>query len=123
MNEKALNEEKRMKNLTKGFALVCLLLVVGLINVGCSSGGVEDEFAKAISEVNKDWVLYEVKQVRGATVIKVEVLNSSKVPFKQAKKAMEALQKIDPKLAGYIEFYNAEVGMVLRKVELIPAAT
>lgn len=112
-----------MRNLTKRFVLVCLLLVAGLTFGGCSSGGVEDEFAKAISEVNKDWVLYEVKQVGNATVIKVEVINSSKVPFRQAKKAMEALQKIDPKLAGYIEFYNAEVGIVLRKVEIIPAAT
>lgn len=112
-----------MRNLTKGFVVVFLLLAGGLIYGGCSSGGIEDEFAKALSGINKDWVLYEVKQRGNATVIKVEVLNASKVPFKQAKKAMEALQKIDPKLAGYIEFYNAEVGIVLRKVEIIPAAT
>ncbi len=112
-----------MRNLIKGFVLLCLLPVAGLIYGGCTSGGVEDKFAKAISEVNKNWELYEVKQVGNATVIKVEVFNSDKVPFKEAKKALEALQKIDPKLAGYIEFYNSEVGIVLRKVEIIPAAT
>lgn len=112
-----------MRNFKKGSVLACLLLVTGLIAGGCSSGGIEDEFADAISAVNKNWELYEVKQVRGATVIKVEVFNSAKVPFKEAKRAMEALQKIDPKLSGYIEFYNSEVGIVLRKVEIIPAVT
>ncbi|MFQ5430966.1 MAG: hypothetical protein ACE5EN_00500 [Nitrospinota bacterium] len=105
------------------------LIVLGLILVplmvfqACTSGGVEDKYAKVFSDINKDWELYEVKQAGGSTIIKVEVINSDKVPFKEAKKAMEALQKMDPKLSGYIEFYNSEVGIVLRKVEIIPAAT
>lgn len=112
-----------MGNMIKGFVSLGLLLVAGLIFGGCTSDGIEDKFAKALSDVDKNWELYEVKQVGDHTVIKVEVYNTDKVPFKEAKKAMEALQKIDPKLAGYIEFYNSEVGIVLRKVEIIPNAT
>lgn len=112
-----------MQVLIKRLIVLGLILGLGLIFQACTSDGVEDKFAKAISEVNKNWELYEVKQVGNVTVVKVEVFNTDKVPFKEAKKAMEALQKIDPKLAGYIEFYNSEVGIVLRKVEIIPATT
>ena len=57
----------------------------------CTSGGVEDQFAKALSDVNKDWELYEIAENRGAMVIKVEV--SEIVSFKDGKKAVEAIQK------------------------------
>ncbi len=98
-----------------------LIFVATAVFGGCTSANDQDtKFAKIFSDINKDWVLYEVKKKGKTVVIKVEV--SANVPFKEAKKALEAIQKSDPKLEGYIEFYNAEVGMVLRKVEIIPDA-
>jgi hypothetical protein len=109
-----------MRGLIKGLVVLCALLGSGLIFQACTSGGVEDQYAKALSDINKDWQLYEVKKQGDSTIIRVEV--SDVVSFKDGKKAMIALQKIDPQLTGYIEFYNAEVGMVLRKVEIFPSS-
>ena len=102
--------------LKKAWALV---LIAGLVVVACDSGtDQESKYAKIFSELNEDWSLYEIVQQGNMTVIRVEVTDV--VPFKEAKKALAAIQKDSPKLEGYIEFYNSEVGMVLRKVEIIP---
>ncbi|VAX25485.1 hypothetical protein MNBD_NITROSPINAE02-1173 [hydrothermal vent metagenome] len=98
-----------------------LIFVAAAVFGGCTSADdQETKLAKIFSDLNKDWVLYEVKKKGKSVVIKVEVKDN--VPFKEAKKALEQIQKSDPKLEGYIEFYNSEVGMVLRKVEIIPEA-
>lgn len=110
-----------MQVLIKRLMVLGLILLPGLMFQACSIGGVEGQYAKAISDINKDWVLYEVKEEKGSTVIRVEV--SDVVTFKDGKKAMDAIQKITPQLTGYIEFYNSEVGMVLRKVELFPGSS
>lgn len=97
------------------FMLLALSIAIG----ACSAGSEQEQkFAKVFSDINKDWQLYEVEAKGGNTIIRVEV--SDNVSFKAGKNAMEELQKIDPKLKGFIEFYNAKVGIVLRKVELIP---
>lgn len=83
----------------------------------CTSGDDRtDKFAAALSELDSGWQLYEVKDEGGKTIIKVEV--GENVTFQQGEKAKEALLKIDPDLKGYIEFYNSQVGMTLRKVEI-----
>lgn len=109
-----------MQGLIKRLVVLGLILGTGLIFQACTSGGVEDQYAKALSDIDKDWQLYEVKQQGKNTVIRVEV--SKVVSFKDGKKAMEAIQKITPNMTGYIEFYNSEVGMVLRKVEIFPSS-
>ncbi len=99
------------------FSVVSLLW--GLALAGCETGDdVEGKFAKALSDVNKDWQLYEIAKSRGAMTIKVEV--SEIVPFKEAKKAVSAIQKVDPKFAGYIDFFDSRTGTVVRKMEVIP---
>lgn len=98
------------------------ILFSGLALAACESGDDRDsKYAKIFSDLNKDWALYEIVMQGKMTVIRVEV--SDVVPFKEAQKALAAIQKDDPKLEGYIEFYNSEVGMVLRKVEIIPAGS
>lgn len=84
----------------------------------CSSGP-ESKYEEVLTKVNPAWKVFEVKQEGNNTIIRVEA--SDVIPFAEAKKAMEALQAMDPKLTGYVEFYNKEVGMVLRKLEIVPA--
>ena len=111
-----------MANLIKRASVVGVLIVSCLAFVACTGGGgLEDKYAKVFSDINPDWQLYEVKKEGENTVLLVEV--SDVVSFKDAKKAVDAIQKIDPQLAGYIDFYNAEVGMTLRRMEIIPAST
>lgn len=108
--------EKQNNNKLKLFFIVLILSIA----IGACMGGTEQEkkFGKVFSNINKDWQLYELKKEGENITIRVEV--SEVVPFKEAKKAMEELHKIDPKLKGYIEFYNTSMGIVMRKVELIP---
>lgn len=82
-------------------------------------GDKEGQFAKALSSLNADWKLYEIGESRGAVTIKVEVQEI--VSFQDGKKAMEAIQKVDPKFKGYIDFYDSKTGTVVRKMEVIPA--
>jgi len=100
--------------------MATIAYLVAITLAACTSGGSgeEDKFAAALSKLNKDWQLYEVKKKGDQTIIKVEV--SENVTFKQGEAAKAALKKIDPKLTGYIEFYNSDVGMTLRKVEMFP---
>lgn len=107
--------------LSKKSTLLFIILALSIV-LGACAGGTEQEkkFAKVFSNLNKDWQLYEIETSNDNTVV-IHVEVSDNVPFREAKKAMEELQKIDPKLKGYIEFYNSQVGIVLRKVELIPA--
>lgn len=112
--------EKDMNAWKKSFSI--LFLVVGITLSACSSGsGVEEKFDKALKDIDKEWQLYEVKKQGDNTIIRIEV--DKNVTFKEGEKAKAALQKIDPQLKGYIEFYNSEVGMVLRKVEIFPPTT
>ena len=105
--------------LSKKPTLLFLILALSIAFGACMGGSEkEKKFAKVFSNINKDWQLYELVTEGKNTIIRVEV--SDNVPFKEAKKAMEELQKIDPKLEGFIEFYNTQVGIVLRKVELVP---
>lgn len=78
----------------------------------------EDKFAQALTEMNPNWFLYEIGENRGAPTIKVEV--SEIVDFKSAKKAVEAIQKVDPEFRGYIDFLDTKTGTVVRKMEIIP---
>ncbi|MDH5638798.1 MAG: hypothetical protein OEZ04_09920 [Nitrospinota bacterium] len=102
----------------------CLLAVVLVVAGGCTEGGdgsdIEDKFADAISEVNPDWVLYEIAESRGAVTIKVEAQEI--VNFREAQKGIEAIQKVDPGFKGYIDFFDAKTGMVVRKMEIIPVS-
>jgi len=86
---------------------------------GGGGGDKESQFASALSALNPDWQLYEIGESRGAPTIKVEV--NEIVNFQDAKKAVEAISKVDPKFAGYIDFYDAKTGTVVRKMEIIPA--
>lgn len=100
----------------KAFAVVAVLV---LAVTACSNGGPAEKYQAALIKINPAWKIYEVQKNGENTIIRVEA--SDVVPFAEAKKALEALQSTDPKLAGYVEFYNKEVGMVLRKLEIIPA--
>ncbi len=111
-----------MRVVKKAFLVLALLLTSTIALTSCTGGGgIEDEYAKVFSGINPDWALYEVVQQGESVVIAVEVSNTEKVPFKDAKKAVEALMKVNPKLQGYIEFKGKEVPMTLRRMELIPA--
>jgi ketosteroid isomerase-like protein len=88
----------------------------------CSSGGNPNEgkYADAIKAIDSSWDLYEMTEdENGHTNFKIEV--SDVVKFDKAKKTIEAFQKIDPKLSGMVEWYNSDVGMTLRKMEILPA--
>lgn len=102
----------------QGLAAALAVLLAVAMMTACDSGGAEGAYQKVFKEQNSEWELFEVKKEGDMTILRVEVTDV--VPFDAAKKAMEALQKQDPKLKGYIEFYNSEVGMVLRKVEIVP---
>lgn len=96
------------------------LVIVALAISGCTSGdGIEDKYDKALKEVNENWYLYEIGESRGAVVIKVEV--SEIVSFDDGKKAVDAINKVDPSFAGYIDFYDSKTGTVVRKMEVIPS--
>ena len=102
---------------------VCFLATLMVVVGGCTeeSGGgsnTEDKFASVISDLNPDWVLYEIAESRGAVTIKVEAQEI--VNFQDAKSAVEAIQKVDPEFRGYLDFFDAKTGMVVRKMEIIP---
>lgn len=97
------------------------VFTIVLALAACTSGGgdAEDKYAQALASVNQAFKIAEMTQEKGMTVIRVEV--DDNVPFAEGKKAMEAIQKADPKFTGYVEFYNGQIGMVIRKVEILPA--
>ncbi len=100
--------------------MVMALIVAGFAVSACTGGSeLEGKLVTAFKEINAGWELYEVKKTGNTTVIMVEA--EDVVPFKEAKKALAEVLKIDPKMEGFIEFYNSEVGMTLRKIEIIPA--
>lgn len=103
----------------KNVKTLAAVAVLALAFTACSGGGPEEKYQDAFSKINPTWQVYEVKQEGTNTVIRVEVADV--VPFAEAKKALDALQAAEPQLTGYIEFYNKEVGIVLRKVEIMPA--
>ncbi len=111
----------KMEAVIKNVKTFTAVAVLALAFTACSSGGggAEDKFQAAFTKVNPSWKVYEVKQEGENTIIRVEA--SDVVPFGEAKKALDSLQATDPKLKGYVEFYNKEVGMVLRKLEIVPA--
>lgn len=102
-------------------AIFVFVAALPIFSMGCSGGGGGDvdKYQKVIEKINPEWKVFEVKGDSSNIVIRVEA--GANVPFPEAKKAEEALHKLDPKLAGYLEFFNKEVGIVLRKVELVPA--
>ena len=104
-----------------GFIAVVLALLAAplLFATGCSGGGEQGKYQQVLEKVNPNWKVFEVKGEGTNLLIRVEAGES--VSFADAKKAEEALHKADPKLAGFLEFYNKDVGIVLRKIELIPA--
>lgn len=86
---------------------------------GGGDGGAEEKYSQAIASVNKDWKIAEMKKEKEMTVIRIEV--DDNVPFAEGKKVVDAIQKTDPKFNGYVEFFNGQVGMVIRKLEIFPA--
>jgi hypothetical protein len=90
---------------------------------GGGGGGVsssnEEKYTQAIASINKTWKVMETKKEKDSTIIRVEV--DDNVMFADGKKAAEAIQKADPKFNGYVEFFNGQLGMVIRKVEIFPA--
>ncbi|MBF0170069.1 MAG: hypothetical protein HQK87_03095 [Nitrospinae bacterium] len=103
-----------------------LLAVAALCALGATScemlfgpSGPEAKYQEALQSVNPAWSVYEVTNEGQSVVIRVEV--DETVPFDQGKKAGEAIQAIEPQFSGYVEFFNSEVGMVLRKLEIFPA--
>ena len=110
-----------MDLLKRGIGVLALALTVGLLSAGCFGGDeVEDRFADALNELNESWELYELKQQGDKTIMMVEVTDN--VTFKEGQEAMKRVLAIDPNYTGMIEFYNSEVGMTLRKVEVFPGA-
>lgn len=83
------------------------------------SGDNEDKYTQALASINKEWKVAEMKKDKDQTIIRVEV--GDNVPFAEGKKAADAIQKADPKFNGYVEFFNSQVGMVIRKLEIFPA--
>lgn len=114
----------KMKAVINNVKSIMAVVVLTLAVTACSSGGggggaAEEKYQAVFSKINPAWQVYEVKTEGTNTVIRVEVADV--VPFADAKKALDAIQASEPKLTGYIEFYNKEVGIVLRKVEIMPA--
>ncbi len=112
----------KMDAVIKSVTMFAMAAMLALTFTACSSGGsggAEDKYQAAFTKVNPSWKVYEVKQEGDNTIIRVEAADV--VPFAEAKKVLDALQASDPKLKGYVEFYNKEVGMVLRKLEIMPA--
>jgi hypothetical protein len=83
------------------------------------SGDNEDKYTQALASINKTWKVSEMKKEKDSTIIRVEV--EENVQFAEGKKAADAIQKTDPKFNGYVEFFNGQLGMVIRKVEIFPA--
>jgi len=102
------------------FLFAGLLALAGGCTQGSDSSSMEDKYASALAELNPDWVLYEIGESRGAVTIKVE--SQEIVNFQDAKKAVEAIQKVDPQFKGYLDFFDSKTGTVVRKIEIIPAA-
>ncbi|MDH5508757.1 MAG: hypothetical protein OEZ32_00190 [Nitrospinota bacterium] len=98
--------------------LALVLTMAGACTQGSDGSNMEDKFASAVSAVNPDWILYEIAESRGAVTIKVEAQEI--VNFQDAKKAVEAIQSVDPEFKGYIDFFDAKTGTVVRKMEIIP---
>lgn len=112
----------KMKAVIKNARTFAAVAVLALAITACSSGGggAEEKYQAVFGKINSTWKVYEVKQEGENTIIRVEA--SDVVPFGEAKKALDSLQASEPKLKGYVEFYNKEVGIVLRKVEIVPAS-
>lgn len=112
----------KMDAVIRNVKTLAAVAVLALVFTACSSGGggsEEDKYQDAFTKINPAWKVYEVKKEGENTIIRVEAADV--VPFAEAKKALDALQAADPKLKGYVEFYNKEVGIVLRKLEIMPA--
>lgn len=113
-----MEHDKGWSRLSIGLVLAFSLIILAVS--GCDSGSdAEAKYQKALNSVNDKWEIYEVTKKGDSTIIRVEV--NDNVPFKLSKKAGEAIQKVDPAFNGYVEFFNSEVGIVLRKVEIFPA--
>jgi len=111
-----------MRILVKSVFLCTVIALVGTTFYACSSGGNPNEgkYVDAIKAIDSSWDLYEITEDKsGHTNFKIEV--SDVVKFDKAKKTIEAFQKIDPKVSGMVEWYNSDVGMTLRKMEILPA--
>ena len=85
---------------------------------GPVSGDNEDKYTQALAAINKTWIIAEMKKDKDSITIRVEAQDN--VSFAEGKKAGEAIQKADPKFTGYVEFFNGQLGMVIRKVEIFP---
>jgi len=83
------------------------------------SGDNEDKYTQALASINKTWKVSEMKKEKDSTIIRVEA--EENVSFAEGKKAADAIQKADPKFNGFVEFFNGQLGMVIRKVEIFPA--
>lgn len=116
-----------MSNVTRMLTLTVFTLALTL--AACTGGGGdgsagvsgdnEDKYTQALASINKAWKVSEMKKNKDQTIIRVEV--DDNVPFAEGKKAADAIQKADPKFNGYVEFFNGQVGMVIRKLEIFPA--
>lgn len=109
-----------MSKVTRMVSLTVFTLALTLAAcTGGGDGGNEDKYSQALASVNKDWKIAEMKKEKEMTVIRIEV--DDNVPFAEGKKAADAIQKADPKFTGYVEFFNGQLGMVIRKLEIFPA--
>jgi ketosteroid isomerase-like protein len=116
-------KETTMKAVTSKWKYLPLALLLFVSLTACDalfgSSGPEASYQAALSSVDEKWEIYEVIVQDGSTVIRVEVDDT--VPFDKAKLAAAAIQAAEPQFNGYVEFFNSEVGMVLRKLEIFPA--
>lgn len=109
-----------MLNAIKTVSLTIFTLALTLAAcVGGGGGEEEDKFSQALASVNKEWKVSEMKKEKDMTIIRIEV--NDNIPFAEGKKAADAVQKADPKFTGYVEFFNGQLGMVIRKFEIFPA--
>ncbi len=108
-----------MKLFQKSLAVIFMVAVLGVAFTACSSGTeFENKLVKAFAEINEKWDVYEVREDGNRLMIKIEV--EDVVPFSDAKKALKAIFEINPQASGMIEWYNSQVGMTLRKMEIMP---
>jgi len=99
-------------------------LILGFVSVSaCTSGGggFEGQLADALKGIDETWELYEIKETPNGPVVMIEV--GDNVSFKQGEVAKAAVTKLNPEFKGMLEFYNSEVGMTIRRVDIFPGST
>ncbi|MDH5541673.1 MAG: hypothetical protein OEY64_01780 [Nitrospinota bacterium] len=103
--------------------LSIFILVLGVMSLAaCTSGGggFEGDLADALKKMDESWELYEIRETQNGPVVMIEV--NDNVTFKQGEEAKAEVTKLNPEFKGMLEFYNSEVGMTIRRVDIFPGS-